>query len=111
MDKNTFDVIKKFESLASELYFELENELGVERADKLLKGFDAYQSQLLKLGKYADEEKMLDKQGFLKDNYDGFPRYLKLTVIYEYNNGFSLCETTSGLILLAPTELISTDTE
>ena len=109
MDKKTYDIISEFSTLANNLYFELEKKLGIEEADKLVSGFDEVYSRELKIGKYLDEELVLNKEGYLSEKYKEFPSYLKVNVIYEYENGYSLCETTSGIIALMPTDLIKTE--
>jgi hypothetical protein len=110
LDKKTFDIIKKFESIENNLYFKLEKELGQDKADKLLEDFTDYREKLLKIGKYADEESIVDEDGFLTKDFEGFQMYTKVNVYYRYDNGFSLCETTSGLFVFVPSDLISFET-
>jgi len=107
MHKETFKVIDKYESLLTKLYFELEKMgIDMEKLNKLYDDFDDLKEQLFKLGKYIDEEKFINKNGFLKEEYEKLPKYLKLNILYEYENGYCLCKTTSGLIFLIPKQLI-----
>lgn len=110
MEKKLFDIIKDYDNMTNALYFKLEKELGMEKTDELLEEFDDYSSKILKLGKYLDESKLIEEDGFLKREYEGIPSYTKVVVLYHYDNGYSLCETTSGLTMLVPTDLISHET-
>lgn len=109
MDKKTFDIIMDYYNIENDLYFKLEKEVGQDKAEELLNDFADYRERLLKIGKYLDDKNLSNKEGFLTERFEDFPRYTKVTVIYKYDNGFSLCETTSGLFMLAPSELISFD--
>ncbi|MWV44848.1 hypothetical protein GRF59_14600 [Paenibacillus sp. HJL G12] len=111
MDKIIFNIIKKYHEIENELYFKLEKELGVNKADELLGKFVDYREQQLKIGKYLDENKNLNKDGFLNNKIEELERYTRVHVIYEYDNGLSLCETTAGFLKLVPNDLISYDTE
>ncbi|MFS0855250.1 hypothetical protein AB3M99_02675 [Paenibacillus taichungensis] len=107
MNKETFDMIMKFYDLENKLYFKLEPKLGMEEANELLDPFMDYRDSLLKTGKYLELDKCLNKNGFLKSKYEILPSYIKLSVIYDYENGYSLCETTNGDIYLIPRDLIN----
>lgn len=111
MDKNTFDIIMDFGKVENDLYFKLEKELGQDRADELLDDFVDYRERLLKIGKHIDEDNFIDKEGFLTTRFEDFQMYTKVTVYYTYDNGFSLCETTSGLFMLVPSDFISFEVE
>src|SRR5690625_3891316 len=107
LNKEIFEIIQQFHSIETDLYFQLEKKLGVDEAEELLDGFTDYREKLLKIGKYLDEEAVLNRDAVLNSKYNGFPKYLKLNILYEYENGFSLCETTTGLIELIPSELLT----
>ncbi|WP_336761368.1 hypothetical protein [Paenibacillus sp. USHLN196] len=107
MNKETFDMIMKHYDLENTLYFKLEAKLGVDEATDLFDPFLDYRESLLKIGKYLELDKYVNKNGFLKSKYETLPSYLKLTVIYDYDNGYSLCENTNGDIYLIPRDLIN----
>ncbi|WP_206759535.1 hypothetical protein [Paenibacillus sp. CFBP 13594] len=109
MNKETFDMIMKFYELENTLYFKLEPKLGLEEATELFDPFMDYRDSLLKTGKYLELDKCVNRHGFLKSKYETLPSYIKLTVIYDYENGYSLCETTNGDIYLIPKDLIQWD--
>lgn len=111
MNKELFDVHMKYSNLENELYFKLEQLLGMEKADELLDDFVDYREQCLKIGKHLDEDKHIGRSGFLTRKYEDFERYLRVVIIYNYDNGYSLCETTTGLIKLIPTEMINFESE
>lgn len=111
MDKKTFDIINGYNNIANELYFKLEKIVGMDKAEELLTEIDEHTSKLLKLGKYSDESSMVEEEGFLKKEYEGIPMYTKVIVLYRYDSGYSLCETTTDLTLFIPTDLISHETE
>jgi chromosome condensin MukBEF MukE localization factor len=107
LDKKLFDMLANFENIETELYFKLEKELGGDRAEELLNDLVDYRESLLKIGRHIDEENLSDKEGFLMKDFEDFQRYTRVIVFYEYDNGFTLGETTSGLFMLVPSELIS----
>ncbi|MDP9675312.1 hypothetical protein J2W97_001295 [Paenibacillus jamilae] len=111
MNRDIFRIHMDYRNLENDLYFKLEKEIGAEKADELLDAFMEYREQYLKIGKYLDENKYIGKMGYLSSQFEDFERYLRVEVIYNYEDGFSLCETTTGLIKLVPTELISFETE
>lgn len=111
MDKHVFDIIQNFQHIENELYFKMEKELGVDKADEYLNRFVDYREKILKIGKYLDDSLYIGKSGYLTEKYNEIQRYTKLEVIYNYDNGYSLSETTSGLILLSPTATISFEKE
>lgn len=111
MNKELFDVHMQYRNLENELYSKLEQLLGMEKADQLLDDFVDYREQSLKIGKHIDEDKHVGRIGFLTEKYEDFERYLRVVIIYNYDNGYSLCETTTGLIKLIPMELISFESD
>ncbi|WP_211747944.1 hypothetical protein [Paenibacillus sp. Marseille-Q4541] len=111
MNEETLKVHMDYRDLENNLYFKLEEALGTDKADELLDVFIDYREQYLKVGKYLDEESYIGKNGFLKEEYEGFERYLRVEIVYNYDDGFSLCESTTGLFKLVPTNLISFEVE
>lgn len=111
MNKDMFNIHMDYRDLENDLYFKLEKEIGTDKASELLDSFMEYREQYLKIGKYLDENKYIGKNGFLSKKYEDFERYLRVEVIYNYEDGYSLCETTTGLMKLVPTDLISFETE
>jgi len=108
MDKATFDMINKFKEIENDIYFKLcEKGIDSSEVDDILNDSVEYREQLLRLGKHAVEEEYLDKETFIQESYEGIERYIKLYVIYEYDNGMALCETTSGLNYLVPQQLLA----
>ncbi|WP_311078137.1 hypothetical protein [Paenibacillus polymyxa] len=107
MNKETFDMIMNYYELENTLYFKIEPKLGSEEADELLDPFMDYRERVLKIGKYLETDKYVNRDGILKSKYESLASYMKLTVIYEYENEYSLCETTNGDIHLIPKELIN----
>lgn len=109
LNKETFDMIMKHYDLENTLYFKLEAKLGVDEATELFDPLLNYRESLLKIGKYLELDKYVNKSGFLKSKYETLQSYLKLTVIYDYDNGYSLCENTNGDVYLIPRNLIQID--
>jgi len=103
MDKTTFDMIKKFHSIENDIYYKLcERGMDSSEVEGILHDSGDYYSQLLRLGKYSVEEECVNKETYIQEPYEDIERYIKLYVIYEYDNGMALCETTSGSICLVP---------
>ncbi|WP_124115349.1 hypothetical protein [Paenibacillus xylanexedens] len=109
MNKETFDMIMKHYDLENALYFKLEPKLGVDEVTELFDPLLEYRESLLKIGKYLELDKYVNKNGFLISKYETLQSYLKLTVIYDYDNGYSLCENTNGDVYLIPRNLIQLD--
>jgi len=107
MDKKTFDIIEKHYELETELFFEIEKK-GIE-LDNLVELFDKladFREQTLKIGKYLDKEKYVNRDTYIATDLEKLPKYTKLNVIYEYDNGMALCITTSEMIHLVPKVLL-----
>lgn len=107
MDKKTFDVIVGYTSLVRDLYSSLETQLGREAADKLVEPFDDHHARELKLDIYQDDEAIINKDGFITEDYEELISYTKVNIIYSYDTGYSLCETTDGDLYLIPSGIIS----
>lgn len=108
MDKPTFDMIRKFHSIENDIYFKLcEQGMDSSEVEAILHDSGDYYSQLLRLGKYSVEEDCVNKETYIQEPYEDIERYIKLYVIYEYENGMALCETTSGSIYLVPQRLLA----
>ncbi|WP_137743321.1 hypothetical protein [Robertmurraya siralis] len=108
MNIEIFKLLKEYNSLENDLYFNLTDEIGLEpeKVDGLLDGFTDLYERTLRLGKYLDEESYVGKETHLTKKYNSFDSYTRLNVIYMYENGFALCKTTSGLIELVPKEYL-----
>lgn len=112
MDKATFDMIEKFHSIENDIYDQLcAKGMEFNEVEDLLHDSVDYREQLLRIGKYLVKEECLNKDTFIKEHYDGIEKYIKLNVIYEYDNGMALCETTSGLFYLVPQNLLACNDE
>jgi len=108
MEKATFDMIKSFHKIENDIYFRLcERGMDSSEVEDILNDSGDYYSQLLRLGKYAVEEECVNKETYIQEPYEDIERYIKLYVIYEYDNGMALCETTSGSIYLVPQRLLA----
>ncbi|MEL3959342.1 hypothetical protein NST17_19500 [Caldifermentibacillus hisashii] len=108
MDKQVFDIVKKYSQLVNSLYFKLE-ELGInnDTIDDLLIDFDDLEEMILKIGKYLDDNKVVNKETYLIKQYKENEKYIRVNVIYEYENDMTLCETTVGTIHLIPKEYLA----
>lgn len=102
MDKKTFDLLMNFQRLENELYFKLDKELGMERAEELVDPFTDLVEKTLKIGKYLDSNVYTNKDTYLIKQYEDLSSYLKVNIIYEYENDWVLCSTTSELICFVP---------
>lgn len=102
MDKKIFDILGKFETIENKLYFKLEKELGMEKAEELVDELTDLREKILKIGKHLDNELYIGKDMVLNKRFEDLESYLKIHVIYEYENGWCLGSTTSGLICLVP---------
>ncbi|WGT37947.1 hypothetical protein QH639_19285 [Lysinibacillus sp. 1 U-2021] len=112
MDKATFDMIKKFHIIENDIYDQLcAKGMEFSEVEDLLNNSVDYREQLLRIGKYLVKKECLNKDTFIKENYQDIEKYIKLNVIYEYDNGMALCETTSGLFYLVPQNLLSCNDE
>ena len=108
MDKQTFDMIEKFYNMSCEIYNKVcERGLSIDEAEDLVDGFDDYRDSLLRVGKYRVEEDYVNKDTYITEPYEDAERYIKFHVIYEYDNGMTLCETTTGILYLIPKELLA----
>lgn len=108
MDKQTFDIIEHFNYLNSEIFLDLvDKEMDMEEAEELTRKAMDYREKLLKIGKYLVEEDYVNKDTYITEPYEDIDRYIKLHVIYEYDNGMVLCSTTSEMICLVPKELLA----
>jgi hypothetical protein len=89
MDKKTHDIIQKYNQMVATLYFELD-ELGIgsEKLGELLNKFDAFYDETYKVCLHEDKEKAINKEAMLIKSYEEWSRYLRLNVIYEYDNGY-----------------------
>lgn len=108
MDKATFDVIMKFYDAEYDSEKILESKgLSFDDIDDVLMPFGDTRERLLKIGKYTEKDKYINKDTYVKEPYEDIERDIKVNVIYEYENGLNLCETTSGLFYLVPKELLA----
>lgn len=108
MDKATFDMIRNFHKIENNIYEKLhERNIDSEEVEAILSDSVDYRERLLRIGKYSVKEDSIEKETFIKEKYEDVERYIKLYVIYEYDNGMALCETTSGLIYLIPQKLLA----
>ncbi len=109
MDKKTFDLLDEYKNEENKLYFRLieEEKMDMEKADNLVEGFTDLYERILKIGKYLDEDMYIGKETYLIKKYEDFEAYLKLNVIYIYENGMALCETTTMLIQLIPVKYLA----
>ncbi len=107
MDKETFKVIVDFYNAENEAEIILsEKGLSHDEIDEVLNPFTTLCEKLLKIGKYTVKEEYIGEDTYLKQDYENLKKYTKLTVFYEYDNGMTLCETTSSLFYLIPKELL-----
>jgi hypothetical protein len=107
MNKETFEVIMNYTKLVSELHSTVSDKIGTAVADLLVEPFDEYHAKALKLGKFQDDSQVIDKQGYITEEYERLSSYAKVAIIYSYDNGYSLCETTDGDLHLIPSKIIS----
>ncbi|WP_405101577.1 hypothetical protein [Oceanobacillus sp. FSL H7-0719] len=107
MDKRVFDLVQKYNELKNKLYFKLDKlGLDMDTIEELLENFGDLHDKTLKLGEYSDRE-ATDKETYLTQQYEDIERYIKVNVIYEYDNGFTLCNTTAGSLHLIPKEYLA----
>lgn len=108
MDKIIFDMIKKFHGIENDIYDQLcAKGMEFNEVEDLLNESVEYREQLLRVGKFLVKEEYLNKDTFIKENYEDIEKYIKLNVIYEYDNGMALCETTSSSLYLVPQRLLA----
>lgn len=108
MNKEVFELLEKYSKLENKLYFKLTEEKGMDEdeANKLLEGFTDFYEKNLKIGKYLDKDSYVGTETYLVKAYEDFESYLRVTIIYLFDNDFALCETTSGLIKLIPKQYL-----
>lgn len=108
MNKEIFDIVRQYSSLENTLYFKLE-ELGLKSdlIEELLEGFNDLEDKILKVGKYIDNDMVINKETYLIKQYEEVERYIKVNVIYECDNDMNLCETTAGSLHLIPKEYLA----
>lgn len=102
MDKKIFNLLMEYQSLENKLYWKLDKIVGMEKAEELVSSFTDLHEKTLKIGKYLDLDKYVEKDTYLIKEYEQLGRYHKMHVIYEYDNGLTLCSTTTELIYLIP---------
>ncbi|MBT2759950.1 hypothetical protein [Paenibacillus sp. ISL-20] len=110
MDKNKLAILNDYYRLEQELFAKLDKLVGENVAEELMDSLVGYREHKLKIGKSLDLDIYVGKDGFLKRQFENIPSYTSLHVIYEYDNGLSLCEAQNGFELI-PQELISFETE
>ncbi|RXZ78140.1 hypothetical protein EBB07_29235 [Paenibacillaceae bacterium] len=108
MEPNLFKIIDDYQLMVANLYDKLVDKMNIdsEVVDELLNEFDEYSSNMLKLGRYTEEANVINKKKVISQDYDMVKKYTIFNIIYEYENGFSLGETTSGSLHLIPTEIL-----
>lgn len=108
MDKKIFDLVQKYSQLENDLYFKLDKMgLDMDRIEELLEGFRDLHDKTLKLGRYSEDDKVINKETYLTKQYEDVEKYIKVNIIYEYDNGFTLCNTTAGTLHLIPKEYLA----
>lgn len=108
MDKETFKLLKDIYNAEIEAEMVLsEKGISNDEIDEVLDPFTALREKLLRIGRYTVENEFIGKDTHLKKEYDNLKKYTKLTIYYEYENGMTLCETTSGSLYLIPRELLA----
>lgn len=108
MDKNIFDLVQRYSKLENNLYFKLDKMgFDADKIEDLLDEFGDLHDKTLKIGKYLESNKTVDKESYLIKQYEDIERYIRVDVIYEYDNGFTLCETTAGTLHLIPKKCLA----
>lgn len=107
MDKQTFDIIKRYSNLVNDLYFKLESIVGMDKAEELVDEITGVQDEILEIGIHSNGKETINKETYLTKKYEDLDSYIKINVIYEYENGYVLGETTSGLLSLIPKEKLA----
>lgn len=108
MNKATFDAIMNFYEVEYDTQKILEEKgLDVDDIEEALEPFADCREQLLRIGKYLVKDEYVNKDTYIKDDYEDIEKYIKLHVIYEYENGMTLCGTTSELFYLIPKVLLA----
>ncbi|PAV30263.1 hypothetical protein CIL05_07280 [Virgibacillus profundi] len=104
MDRKLFNIVQGYNGLANDIYFKLIDELKIDMdvAEELTQKVYDYSDKVLKTGNYVDRDMFVDKWTHLNKKYNELEKYHKFHVIYEYDNGLILGETTSGLGYLIP---------
>lgn len=96
MEKNIFEAAKKINSLIKQLPDDHE----------LLDSLADAHSQMLRLDIYLNESEYINYETITQSTHDSLSVYTKVTVIYHYNNGYSLVEDTAGEIHYVPTSIL-----
>lgn len=110
MDKTTFDAIMKFYSAEYDAEKILHAKgLSIDETEEVLEPFWDCREKLLRIGKYLVEEEYVNKDTYITEDYERVQKYIRLNIIYEYDNGLALCENTVGSIYLVPQKLLANE--
>jgi len=97
MEKHIFEAVTKLESILNKL--PEDHELYSNLAD--------IESQILQIDKYTDDDKIVNRQTrTLNYTHGNLKSYSQVYVLYNYKNGYSLVEDTSGELYYIPTNNI-----
>jgi hypothetical protein len=109
MDKRIFELSKEFAELYNYYIDKAESTNSnsfKEEYEKIANKYAEFHDRLLEIVWYLNEEKYVGKTTRTLKDYEDLKKYTQITVIYNYDNGFSLVEDTAGTFYLVPTEII-----
>jgi len=106
LDEKTFHMIQDYMLHLNDLYFELEQELGADKTDSLLAEIDNLQYKYLGIQDPEFTEVLQQEPKVLLKEYEGLPKYQKIHVIREQDNGMTLGVTTSKMIVFIPSVIL-----
>jgi hypothetical protein len=109
VDKRIFEISMEFSKLYNYYMDKAESTNSnsfKEEYKKIADKCAEFHDRLLEIGWYLNDEKYIGKITRTLKDYENLKKYTQITVIYNYDNGFSLVEDTASNFHLIPTAIV-----
>ena len=109
MNKKMFDMIIKFSNKTADLFLELDKIHGDEKATEMTEELDKLVTEYLGFDRWQDLDDLFEDENlmYLTKEYEGVPKYLKLYIVHEYDNGMVACVSTAESYHLVPKDYLA----
>lgn len=108
MNKQTYDVIRKFGNEVTEVYFRLkEKGFPEDEIEEILGDLNTLDMDMLNLN-WSEIDKRMDEiePTFIKEEYDNIAKFLKLYILRDCEDNMALCISTAQEVYLVPKNLL-----
>lgn len=104
-------MIQEYSRKVNDLYFKLEERLGMEEAEKLIGDLDDlyYTSLGFSEEEKQDLTKTFGKETYITESYENIPKYLKLVVVRECEDDMVLCMSKAEAYYLVPKKYLANE--